>query len=127
MTNTEEKPTLLEETVLAAKGAAQDMRKSASTILDHARTGASSSLQSAASSIRAAGNQGADAIEDIAERTGQRFESASSYIDSCDAGGVMRDLRKLVRRHPGSFLLLTAAVACSVGYLSAARNGNARA
>ena len=86
----------------------------------------SSSLHSAASAVRAAGNEGAEAIEGVAEGAGQRLASASHYLDSHDAGGMLHDLRRVVRRHPGSFLLLTATVACTVGYMTASKNNYSR-
>ena len=63
MTTIKETATALGETVLDAKGAVEDMRKSASTMLDQARSDTSASLDSAASAVRAAGNRGAGASE----------------------------------------------------------------
>lgn len=127
MTTIKETATALGETVLAAKGAVQGMRRSASNMLDQARVDTSASLHSAASAVRSAGNQGAEVIEGVAEGTGQRLASASSYLDSHDAEGMLQDLRRIVRRHPGSFLLLTATVACTIGYMTANKTKCSRA
>ncbi len=122
MTTIKETATALGETVHAAKGAVEDMRRSASSMLDKARVDTSASLHSAASAVRTAGNQGAEVIEGVAEGAGQRLASASCYLDSHDAGGMLQDLRKVVRRNPGTFLLLTATLACTVGYMTTCKN-----
>lgn len=127
MTTIKETAAALGETVLAAKGAVQDIRRSASDMLDQARVDSSASLHSAASAVRSAGNKGAEVIEGAAEGTGQRLASASSYLDSHDAEGMLQDLRSIIRRHPGSFLLLTATLACTVGYMTANRTKCSRA
>ncbi len=126
MTTIKETATALGETVQAAKGAVEDMRRSASNMLDQARVDTSTSLHSAASAVRAAGSQGAGLIEGVAEGAGQRLASASHYLDSHDAGGMLQDLRRVVRRNPGSFLLLTATLACTVGYMTTCKNKYSR-
>ena len=127
MTTIKETAAALGETVLAAKGAVQDIRRSASDMLDQARVDSSASLHSAASAVRSAGNKGAEVIEGAAEGTGQRLASASSYLDSHDAEGMLQDLRSIIRSHPGSFLLLTATLACTVGYMTANKTKCSRA
>jgi hypothetical protein len=126
MTSVKETTAALSETVLAAKGAVQDIRRSATNMMDQARTDTAETLHSAASTVRAAGNQGSAAIEDFAEGTGQRLDATSAYIGKNDASDMAHDLRRIVRRHPGAFLLLTASVAACIGYVSGSKFGNYR-
>ena len=123
MTTIKETAAALGETVHAAKGAVQDLRRSASTMMDQARKDTAEALHSAASTVRSAGSQSAAAVEGCAEGTGQRLDSTSSYIRKHDAADMAHDLRTIARRHPGSFLLLTASIAAVVGYMAGSWNG----
>ncbi len=126
MTTMKETAAALGETVLAAKVAVQDMGRSASDVMDQARTDTAAKLNSAASAVRSAGNQSAAMIEECSEGTGQRLDSTSSYLRKHDAADMLDDLRRIVRRHPGSFLLLTASVAAFAGYVTAAKTNRQR-
>ena len=121
MTTMKETTAALGETVLAAKVAAQDMGRSASNMMDQARTETARNLHSAASAVRSMGNQSAAMIEECAGNTGDRLDSTSSYLRKHYAADMMHDLRKIVCRHPGSFLLLTASVAACIGYVTGTR------
>lgn len=126
MATMKETAAALGENVLAAKVAVQDMGRSASNVMDQARTDTAAKLHTAASAVRSAANQSASMIENCGEGAGHRLDSTSSYLDKHDAGDMMHDLRKIVRRHPGTFLLLTASVAACVGYLTASNKSNRR-
>ena len=127
MTTIKETATALGETVLAAKEAAQDIRRSASNMVDQARVGTTEALHSTASAVRSAGNQGADMIDSVAQNTDARLAATSNYIGTRDANGVLHDLRTIVRRHPGTFLFIAASVAATVGYLTASKQNCDRA
>ena len=116
MTTIKESAAALGETVNAVKDNAQKMRLSVSSLIDKANTNSIDALHSAASVIRAAGDESAEAIEDFAQGTSERLAATSAYIGHRDAPGVLRDLKVLVRRHPGTFLLLTASFAAVAGY-----------
>jgi hypothetical protein len=126
MTTMKETATALGETVLAAKSAVQDLGRSATNAIDQARTDAAAKLHTAASAVRSTANKSASMIEDCAEGAGHRLDSTSSYLDKHDAGDMLHDLRRIVRRHPGPVLLLTASVAACVGYWAASNKSNRR-
>ena len=127
MTTIKETATALGETVLAAKDAAEDIRRSASNMVNQARVGTTDALHSTASAVRSAGNQGADAIDNVAQAADVRLAATSNYIGTRDASGILHDLRTIVRRHPGTFLFVAASVAATVGYLTASKQNCDRA
>ncbi len=127
MTTIKETATALGETVLAAKGAAQDIRRSASNMVDQARVGTTEALHSTASAVRSASNQGADVINSVAQTADAGLAATSHYIGTRDANGILHDLRTMVRRHPGTFLFVAASVAATVGYLTASKQNCNRA
>ena len=126
MTTMKETAATLGETVLAAKVAVQDIGRSASNMMDQARADTARSLHSTASAVRSAGSQSAAAIEECAEGAADRLDSTSKYIRKHDGADMLHDLRTLVRRHPGSFLLVSASVAACVGYFAASMTRNQR-
>lgn len=126
MTTIKETATALGEKVSGAKDAVLDARRSASNLMDQARTDTAGALHSAAAAVRAAGSHSAAAVEDATESAGQKLDSTSSYIRKNDAGDMLHDLRRVVRKHPGAFLILTAAVAALAGYLAATNNNRSR-
>jgi len=77
-------------------------------MLSQAGSGSASALRSAATSM-----------DDLAGRTERGFTAASDMIDSCDTGTILHDLRRVVRRHPGTTLLVAAALAATLGYAAA--------
>lgn len=92
-------------TVQAAKAVADDVRKSTARILGQAGSESSEALRAAAV-----------AVDGLADRTEERFASASRYVRACDTTSMLQDARRLVRRHPGSFLLAASALAAVLGY-----------
>ena len=126
MTNMKETTAALGETVLASKSAVQEMHRSASNMMDQARADTANNLHSTASAVRAAGSQGSEAIEDFSEGAGQRLDATSSYIRKHDASDMAHDLRRIVRRHPGAFLVFTASVAACLGYVCGSKFSNSR-
>jgi len=122
MTTMKDTATMLSENALAAKAAAEDMARSAGTRLDQARTDTAEALHSAASAVRSTGSQAASSVNQCAEETGQMLDSTSSYIGKHDAADMICDLRTIVRRHPGSFMVLTASVAACLGYFAATKS-----
>lgn len=92
-------------TIKEAVTAVNDARTATAQMLDKTGTGSAETLRSAAASI-----------DGFADRTERRFTAASDFVQSCDTGTMMHDIRRIVRRHPGSFLLAAAAVAATLGY-----------
>ena len=119
MTTMRETAAALSETVLAAKAAAIDLGRSASNMADQARADTAANLHSAASTVRAAGARSAEFVEEYTSDASRRLDSTSSYIRKHDGADMLHDMRRIVRRHPGAFVLFTAAVALCAGYLLA--------
>ena len=76
---------------------------------------AAASLHGAASSIRKRAQEGAKAIEDLAESTASRLDGAGSYIEGHDLTHTLRESRHLVRRYPVKSLVLAAGVGFLTG------------
>lgn len=92
-------------TIKEAVTAANDARHATAQMLDKTGAGSADTLRSAAASI-----------EGFADRTEKRFTAASDIVESYDPGTMLHDIRRMVRRHPGSFLLAAAAIAATLGY-----------
>ena len=121
MTTMKETATMLGEAALAAKVTAQDLGRSASNKMDQIRSDTADALHSAASAVRSTGSQAAASVDRCAEDTRQVLDATSSYIGKNDTTDMIHDLRTMVRRHPGSALLLTASVAACIGYFAATK------
>jgi hypothetical protein len=100
-------------TIKDAVTAANDARHATAQMLDQTGAGSAETLRAAAASI-----------DGFADRTEQRFTAASNIVESYDAGTMVHDLRRIVRRHPGSFLLAAAAIAATVGYVAGSSKGS---
>lgn len=110
-----------EETVAAVKSVAEEVSRSASSLLSKAGGDTANALHSAASVVRNAGNQSAAVIDGIAEDAAHGLASASVFVGSYDAGGMLHDIKRIVRRNPGPFVIIAATVAAAAGYLAGAR------
>jgi hypothetical protein len=64
------------------------------------------SLESAADSVRAAGNEGASAISDLTNEAGQRLDSTATYFRGFAGGNLLRELRHKVGQNPPGSLAL---------------------
>ncbi|MFN0102152.1 MAG: hypothetical protein ACKV2U_08690 [Bryobacteraceae bacterium] len=114
------------ETAAAVKGATDDMRKSTATMLENAGTSTAGALHSTATAVRNAADKIATPIDEMAEGAGQRLLSAASYIGYNDTSGMLYDFQRIVRRHPGTFVLLATTVAATVGYLFGSKSAPRR-
>ena len=74
------------------------------------------SLESAADSVRAAGDLGAAAIGDLAEEAGSKLDSAAAYVRDFDQAGLFTAVKHTVRRYPMGSLALAAAVGLAAGF-----------
>jgi ElaB/YqjD/DUF883 family membrane-anchored ribosome-binding protein len=74
------------------------------------------SLESAADSIRAAGDEGASTISDLANEAGEKLDSTASYVRTFAQGDVLAGVRHTVRSNPMGSLALAAAVGLVAGF-----------
>ena len=122
MTTIKETAASINDAAMAAKSAAEDLGRSAGVKMDQARADTADALHSAAQSVRSTGSQAAASVDQCAQDTARRLDSTSSYIGKHDATDMIHDLRTIVRRHPGTFMVLTASIAACLGYMAATRN-----
>lgn len=101
-------------------------RISATNKLGEAAVGTEDALHSAAATVRDAGAQGAAVIDDLATGAGKHLASASAYLGRTDAASVSYDMQRMVRRHPGTFVLVAAVLAAGVGYLAGSQTCRTR-
>jgi len=97
-----------------AKESFDELVRSAGRRLDSARDETGGALHAAASSVRATGRQGSEAIDNLTTGAADRLDATASYIEDHDLRDVLNGLRRFARRHlTGS---LVAAVA--LGFLA---------
>ena len=84
---------------------------------DGVRKRTAESLESAADSVRAAGDESADVISDLANEAGQKLDSTATYVRTFAGGDVLAGLRHTVRRNPVGGLALATAVGVVAGFL----------
>lgn len=102
-------------TIKEAVTAVNDARHATAQMLDKTGVESAETLRNAAASL-----------DGFADRTERRFTAASDFVASCDTGTMLHDIRRIVRRHPGSFLLAAAAVAATLGYAAGSSNRPSR-
>jgi hypothetical protein len=66
-------------------------------------------LHAAASSVRATGRQGSEAIDHIAESAADRLDATASYVEDRDLRDVFTGLRRFCRRHVSGSMLVSVA------------------
>jgi ABC-type transporter Mla subunit MlaD len=75
---------------------------------------AADALHAAASSVRATGRQGSEAIDNLATGAADKLDATASYVDDHDLRGVFTGVRQAVRRYPtGSLVIATALGFCA--------------
>ena len=83
--------------------------------IDTARRRTADTLESAADSVRSAGDQGASAISDVANNAGDKLDSTAAFVRALPARGTIAGLRQTVRRNPMGSLLFATAVGIVAG------------
>ncbi len=97
-----------------AKESMEELRRSTGRKLEEARGETADALHAAASSVRASGRQGSEAIDHIADSAADRLEATASYVEDADLRNAFTGLRRFCRRHlPGSLL-----VAAAIGFVA---------
>jgi ElaB/YqjD/DUF883 family membrane-anchored ribosome-binding protein len=102
------------ELATEAKESMEKLGRSAGRRLDEARDETGSALHTAASSVRATGRKGSEALDNLATGAADRLDSTASYIEDHDLRGGFADLRRLCRRHPAGSLV----AAVAIGFLA---------
>ncbi|MEQ1759668.1 MAG: hypothetical protein ABL986_15225 [Vicinamibacterales bacterium] len=78
--------------------------------LDQTRDTAATGLGKAASALRSAADRiPAKPLASTAHTTANSLDSAADYVRSRDASGMMSDVHGMVKRNPGSALVIAAA------------------
>jgi ElaB/YqjD/DUF883 family membrane-anchored ribosome-binding protein len=98
-----------------AKEAVGELGRSASRKLDDARDQTAGTLHNAASSVRSAGRQGSEAIDNLATGAADRLDTAAAYVDNYDPRDVFNGVRNFVRRRPTASLVAAAAIGFVAG------------
>ena len=101
-----------------AKEAVGDLARSAGDQLDQTRHDAADALHTAASSVRTAGCDGADAIGKLAAGSADRLDATASYVQEHDLGNAITSMRRFGRRHPTTTLLAGMAIGMLAGSLA---------
>jgi len=104
------------------KEATESMEKlgrSAGRGLDEARDETGGALHAAASSVRATGRAGSEAIGKLATGTADRLDATASYVEDHDLRDVSCGLHKLACRH----LAVSLAAAAAIGVLAGSALG----
>jgi ElaB/YqjD/DUF883 family membrane-anchored ribosome-binding protein len=83
---------------------------------DGIRERTAESLESAADSVRAAGDNSADAISGLANHAGKKLDSTATYVRAFAGGHLLSDLRDNVRRNPVGSLTVATAVGLLAGF-----------
>jgi hypothetical protein len=82
---------------------------------DGVRERTAESLESAADSVRAAGEEGATTIGNLANDAGEKLDYSAGYVRSFAQGDVLAGVRNTVRINPVGSLAVAAAVGLVAG------------
>ena len=113
--NTTEKPAKTGSGVHCAQGELEDLGRTVGKKLDEARSGTADALESAASSVRSTGRRGAETIDALSRNAAGKLDTSAAYVRSHDVGGMLTNLRQVIRRHPTGFVLLAAGIGFFAG------------
>jgi hypothetical protein len=116
--NLKETTSHVKERVANAKEQVRDLGRTSGAKLDEARHWTADEVQSAASSVRTAGRHSSRSIDDLASATADKLDSTAAYVRRHDAGGMLADLREVMRRHPVGLF----AAAAALGFLLVVAN-----
>jgi hypothetical protein len=105
----------------------KDLGLAAGEKLDDARKGTAAALESAASSVRDTGRDGAKSIESISENAACKLDSSARYIRSHDVAGMLSNVRQVIGRNPTGFLILAAGIGFLAGSAFARNNSQEHA
>jgi ElaB/YqjD/DUF883 family membrane-anchored ribosome-binding protein len=97
-----------------AKESIEELGRSAGKKMDDAREQTGDALHSAASTVRATGRRGSDAIGNLATGTADRLDATASYVEDHDLRSALTGLRRFGRRH----LTGSMAAAAGIGFLA---------
>jgi ElaB/YqjD/DUF883 family membrane-anchored ribosome-binding protein len=99
-----------------AKESVEEFGRSAGRKLDEAREDTGDALHSAASSVRATGRRGSEAIGNLATGAADRLDATAFYVEEHDLRSALTGLRRFGRKHlTGSLVAATA-----IGFLAGA-------
>lgn len=115
MTNLMETASQLGAKVSEAKEQAEDLGRTAVKKLDEVRNQTADALRTAASSVRSTGRQSSEIIDNCSTNTADRLDATASFVEQHDLRGLANGFRQVVRRHPGSSLM----VATAIGFVAA--------
>jgi ElaB/YqjD/DUF883 family membrane-anchored ribosome-binding protein len=105
----------ISDTLNSATAAAMDIRRTTEAKFDDARRETAASLHAAASAIKTAGETTSQTVDDLASTAANKLESASRYIRKHDADGMVSDIHSVIRRNPGTSVLVAAGVGLFAG------------
>lgn len=92
-----------------ARQSVEELSRSAGKRLDAVRTETGAALHTAASSVRATGRQGSEAIDNLATGAADRLDATASIVEDHDLRDALTGLRRFGRRHLTGSLLAAAA------------------
>lgn len=98
-----------------AKESVEELGRSAGRRLDAVRTETGAALHTAASSVRATGRQGSEAIDNLAAGAADRLDATASLVEDHDLRDALTGLRRFGRRHLAGSLLAAAAIGFFAG------------
>jgi ElaB/YqjD/DUF883 family membrane-anchored ribosome-binding protein len=85
--------------------------------VDDTRKRTADTLESAADSVRTAGNESAAAIHHLTEETGKRLDSTASVVrNTCVSEKLLGGFRNSIRRNPMTSLAVAAAFGILAGF-----------
>jgi len=93
----------------------EDLGRTSGETLDEARHGTATAFENAASSVRTSGRYGAETIETLSESAAGKLDSTAAYVRRHSVGGMLINLRQVIRRHPTGFLVLAAGIGFLAG------------
>jgi ElaB/YqjD/DUF883 family membrane-anchored ribosome-binding protein len=111
------------ESLESAADTVRDAGNQGATVISNVAKGARKKLDTTADTVRDAGAQGVDAINHVAKEAEKHLDSAAAYVRSLEREDLIADLRRAVQRHPVRTLALAATVGLIAG-LTCRRSGS---
>lgn len=98
-----------------AKESVEELGRSAGRRMDEMRGETGAALHTAARSVRGAGLEGSEAIDDLAAGTADQLDATASFVENHDLRDAVTSLRMLAHRHLTGSLVAAAVIGLFAG------------
>jgi ElaB/YqjD/DUF883 family membrane-anchored ribosome-binding protein len=115
MTNLTDAAATIGDKASEVRDQAEDLVRSAGKKLQEARNETAGGLHAAASSVRATGRQGSEAIGNLANNAADKLDATASCVEDYDPRDAITGLRRVISRYPARSVVIATTIGIFAG------------